>query len=85
MAQKIEIKVEAAFATSKELYFCLYVDDKFLICPWKVADADKRECKKWLKETTETIHFQDRLRFEKEIKEGTYTIAKNGLVYKTTK
>lgn len=84
MAQKIEIKVEEAFANSKELYYCLYVDDQFLICPWRVADSEKAGCKKWLKETTLTKNAQDALRFAKEIKKGTYTVSKTGSVYKIT-
>jgi len=85
MAQRIDIKIEMAYAPVKDLYFCLYVDGKFITCPHKVEDANTRACKKWLKEIMFTKNVQDKLRFEKQIKKGTYTIWKNGSVSKTPK
>ncbi len=80
MAQKIEIKIEQAFFNSRELYFCLYVDDKFISCPWRVADSEKRGCKTWLKESFLTKNVQDALRFKKEIDKGDYIVDKTGAV-----
>jgi hypothetical protein len=83
MAQKIDIKVEQAFVGRKELYFCLYVDDQFISCPWMVTDIDKAGCKKWLKETMSVKKIQDKLYYAKQIKDGSYTVWKDGTVSKT--
>jgi len=83
MGQKIEIKVERPYVGKKDFYFCLYVDDQFINCSYKISDFDKPKCKKWLKETLDTKNVQDQLRFAKKIKKGTYTVWKDGSVSKT--